>query len=67
MKEVEKLKLLVFEAKVQINVLAQFCNCAPSTIYNYANGLSTPHGAKLLAIKEGMKKYQELINTIMEE
>ena len=67
MMEIEQLRRLINEANVQINVLAQLCHCAPTTIYNYARGTSIPNGTKLLNIREGLKKYKELINSIIME
>lgn len=67
MLEIEQLKRLINEANVQINVLAQLCHCAPTTIYNYARNISIPNGSKLLAIREGLRKYKELINEIIKE
>lgn len=67
MLEVEILKRLIYEANVQINVLAQICQCSPSAIANYAKGSSLPTGTKQIAIKEGLKKYKELINEIIQE
>jgi len=65
MDEIEMLRRLIDEANVQANVLAQLCNCAPSTIANYARGRALPNGSKRLAIQEGLKKYKELINNII--
>ena len=67
MNEITILQRLVFEAKVQINVLAQFCNCSPSAIANYIRGASVPSGTKLIGIKEGINKYKTLINSIIME
>jgi len=67
MNEIEILKHLIYDAKVQLNVLAQFCNCSPSAIANYIRGASIPSGTKLIGIKEGVRKYKELINSIIME
>ena len=67
MREVDILKQLVFEANVQINVLAKLCNCSPSAIANYIRGTNLPTGSKQLSIKEGIRKYKELIDQIIQE
>ena len=67
MPEVEELQKLVDIAHVRKDVLAQFCNCTPTSIQNYVKGYSVPNGTKLMGIKDGLKKYRELINSIIVE
>ena len=67
MHELEVLRRLVNEANVQINVLAKFCQCSPSAMANYIRGINLPNGSRLIAIKEGLKKYREMINQIIKE
>lgn len=67
MVEIEMLRRLIQEANVQANVLAQLCHCSPSAIANYVRGTSLPTGAKLIGIKEGLRKYKEMINNIIKE
>ena len=65
--EIKMLKRLVNEANVQINVLTNLCHCSPSAIANYIRGTNLPSGSKLIAIKEGLRKYKEMINQIIYE
>lgn len=65
LKEIIQLKRLVEECNVQLNVLAQFCKCTPSSIANYIKGTSLPTGARLIAIQEGLTKLKEMINDII--
>lgn len=67
MEEVEKLKRLVSEANIQVNVLAQLCNCSQSGMSKYIRGECVPGGLKLLAIRNGLKKYKEMIDEIIGE
>lgn len=67
MEEVEMLKKLVYEANVQVNVLAQLCQCSPSGISKYIRGECIPGGVKILTIREGLRKYKEMINKIIKE
>lgn len=67
MRELEVLRRLANEANVQINVLAKFCQCSPSAMANYIRGTNLPNGSRLIAIKEGLKKYKEMINQIIKE
>lgn len=67
MHEVEELKRLVSEAFVRQDVLARFCQCSPASIQNYIRGTSTPNGSRTIAIKEGLRKYKEMINQIIRE
>lgn len=66
MHELEILRRLVYEANVQTNVLAKFCQCSPSAMANYIKGINLPSGSKLIAIKEGLKKYREMVNQIID-
>ena len=65
--ELEMLKRLIYEANVQTNVLAQFCNCSPASLTNYIRGTYLPNGSRLMAIREGLKKYKEMIDNIIRE
>ena len=67
MNEIQILKRLVSEANVQINVLSKFCDCSFSAISKYIHDESIPSEKKNLLIKEGLKKYKELINDIIKE
>ena len=67
MKEVEMLKHLAADAKIQINVLAELCHCSPTAIANYIHDVNLPTGSKQLAIQEGLRKYKEMINRIIQE
>ena len=67
MPELEILKKLIKEANVRKDVLARLCNCTPASIQNYIQGRSIPSGTKLLSIREGLKNYKALINSIIEE
>ena len=65
LEEIIQLRRLVEEANVQTNVLAQLCHCHPSSIYKYIRGNSIPTGAHIMAIREGLQKYKEMINNII--
>lgn len=67
MKEVEILKRLVSEANVQVNILARLCNCSQSGMSKYLHDECIPGGLKLLSIREGLKKYKEMIDEIIGE
>ena len=67
LEEVKQLRRLVDEANVQTNVLAQLCQCHPSSIYKYIRGVCMPTGAHLVTIREGLQKYKEMINEIIGE
>ena len=67
MDEVIMLKRLAAEAKVPIAVLAELCHCTGPCITNYTHDRSLPNGTKVIAIREGLKKYKELINDIILE
>ena len=67
MKEVEELRRLVNEALVRQDLLARLCQCSPASIQNYIHGTSLPSGSRMIAIKEGLRKYKEMINQIIEE
>jgi transcriptional regulator with XRE-family HTH domain len=65
LEEIRKLRLLIEQANVQTNVLGQLCGCSPSAITKYIRGISSPSGTKLLMIREGLKKYKEMIDEII--
>ena len=67
MHELEILRRLVYEANVQTNVLAKFCQCSPSAMANYIKGINLPSGSRLIAIKQGLRKYKEMVNQIIGE
>ena len=67
MEEITTLRRLVEEAHISISALAQFCNCAIPTMHNYLKGTSLPNGARLVAIREGLQKYKELMQEILGE
>lgn len=65
--EIEILRRLTEEMNISVSALARFCHCSPSAMANYVRGVSLPTGAKLIGIKEGLRKYKEMINQIIEE
>lgn len=67
MEEVIMLQRLFREAKVPISVLAQFCSCSANGMANYVKGQTLPNGARLVAIREGLQKYKELMQEILGE
>lgn len=67
MRELEILRRLVNEANVQTNVLAKLCNCSVSAMANYIKGINMPSGSRIIAIREGLKKYREMVDNIIRE
>lgn len=69
MNEIDTLKYLLDPSgpAVPLNVLARLCHCTGVTIQNYIHGRSIPTGTKMMGIKEGLRKYKEMINNIIQE
>lgn len=61
-----QLQRLVKEAKVPLVVLAELCDCSAASIKNYISGASLPNGSRIKAIEEGLKRYKETINRIID-
>lgn len=64
--EVKKLQML-FEFGIPIQILARECRCSPSSIRNYIAGTALPSGSKQIAIKDGLKRFTDMIIEITKE
>lgn len=65
MPEIEMLRRLIEEGGVPVNVLARLCQCSPTSIFNYIRKGAIPTGSKYIGIREGLIKYKELVNNII--
>ncbi len=65
--EILQLKDLIEKTGVPIVFMAQLCQCSPKSIKNYITGDFAPNGTRLMAIREALKQYKELVNQIIKD
>lgn len=65
--EILQLKDLIEKAGVPMVIMAEKCKCSPKSIKNYITGDFAPNGTRLMAIREALKEYKDLINQIIKD